>query len=248
MIQFLPVEWHDTLPSTNTCLVDRVRKTPDTPHGTVVAAREQTAGRGRQQRRWIAPPNENITVSLLWNAPLPTQFVPSLAQTISLGMCRALQAHVRPTIKWPNDVLVGGRKIAGILCERVGGDDPENTVIVAGIGVNVNLGLEGAEAVDQPVTSLMLETGNCFSIYEFLDQLLDSLVAPLTAWAALGFAGIREDYARLGVSPGTLLRIRDGDRHISGLFSGYSEAGGLVLRLEAGEERVFYSGDVSQEL
>lgn len=245
MIHFLPVEWHDSLPSTNTCLVDRARKAPETPHGTVVAARFQSSGRGRQQRQWVAPPNENITVSFLWNAPLPTAFVPSLAQAISLGVCRAIQAHVRPSIKWPNDVLVDNRKICGILCEHVGKNDRGNTVIVAGIGLNVNLGKDAAESVDQPVTSLFLETGYQFGIDEVLAGLLDSLVPPLTAWGQKGFPGIRDEYACLGATRRTTLRVRDGDRHVSGLFTGYTDAGGLVLELDSGAERVFYSGDVS---
>jgi BirA family biotin operon repressor/biotin-[acetyl-CoA-carboxylase] ligase len=208
----------------------------------VVAARAQTAGRGRQQRSWIAAPNENITVSFLWNAPVAEEYVPSMAQAISVGICAVLEAHAAPTIKWPNDVLVGAKKIAGILCERVVIDG--KTVIVAGIGLNVNMGREGAEAIEQPVTSMALETGSAFDTEAVLQRLLDALVGPLNAWAGQGFAGIRDAYLRRTAAPGTPLRVRDGEKHTAGIFLGYSEQGALVLRLDNGEERVFYSGDV----
>jgi BirA family biotin operon repressor/biotin-[acetyl-CoA-carboxylase] ligase len=243
--KFLEVEWHDSLPSTNTLLIERAKLDPATPHGTIIAAREQTAGRGRQQRRWIAAPNENITMSLLWNAPVAPEFVPSMAQAISVGICAALEPHVSPTIKWPNDVLVGGKKIGGILCERVAGGCAGNTLIVVGIGLNVNMGREGAEAIDQPVTSLALETGATLDTEHVLHRLLDVLVSPLTAWANDGFPGIRDAYLRLGAAVGTALRVRDGEKHTAGIFLGYSEQGALILRLDSGEERVFYSGDVS---
>lgn len=244
-IQFLPIEWHDSLPSTNTFLIERAKSDPETPHGTVVAARAQTAGRGRQQRGWIAAPKENITVSFLWNAPVSQEYVPSMAQAISVGICEALKAHVAPTIKWPNDVLAGGKKIGGILCERVGESVDGCALIVAGIGLNVNMGREGAEAIDQPVTSLALETGATFDTEAVLQRLLNGLVGPLNAWAGQGFVGIRDAYLRRSAAVGTPLRVRDGEKHTTGVFLGYSEQGALILRLDSGEERVFYSGDVS---
>jgi BirA family biotin operon repressor/biotin-[acetyl-CoA-carboxylase] ligase len=239
------VEWHDSLPSTNTYLVERAKDNSASPHGTVVAARAQTAGRGRQQRAWIAAPNENITVSFLWNAPVAPEFLPSMAQAISVGICEAIEAYAVPTIKWPNDVLVGGKKIAGILCERVGEGLDGCALIVAGIGLNVNMGQEGAVAIDQPVTSLALETGGGVDTEAVLSRLLEALVTPLNAWASEGFAGIRDAYLLRSAAVGTPLRVRDADKHTSGIFQGYSEQGALVLRLDGGEERVFYSGDVS---
>ncbi len=184
-------------------------------------------------------------MSFLWNAPIAQEYVPSMAQAISVGICEALEAHVAPTIKWPNDVHVGGKKIAGILCERMAGGCAGNSLIVAGIGLNVNMGRPGAEAIDQPVTSLALETGSMFDTEAVLSRLLDALVGPLNAWAGQGFVGIRDAYLRRSAVVGTPLRVRDGEEHTTGIFLGYSLQGALVLRLDSGEERVFYSGDVS---
>ncbi len=168
-----------------------------------------------------------------------------MAQAISVGICEALEAYVSPVIKWPNDVLVGGKKIGGILCERLAGGCAGNSLVVAGIGLNVNMGRAGADTIDQPVTSLALETGAAFETERVLSRLLAALVAPMNAWGNAGFAGIRDAYLRRSAALGTLLRVRDGEKHTTGTFLGYSHQGALVLRLEGGEERVFYSGDVS---
>lgn len=248
MLEFCPITWHERLPSTNTWLIEQVKARPDTPAGTVVAARSQTAGRGRQQRRWQAEPGRNLTFSFLWNAPLAREYTASMAQAISVGIARFLAGEgVPPTIKWPNDVLVGGRKISGILCEVANTGRQDHTAIVAGTGLNVNMTAEEAAAIDQPATSLALETGREWGVETVLEGLLEDLVAPLNAWASGGFAAIREDYAAFGPRPGTPLRVRDGDRHVAGAFGGFTDHGALRLALERGSERVIYSGDVLED-
>lgn len=239
MFQFLPVEWHDELPSTNTYLSERVKAHPDTPAGAVVAARIQTAGRGRQSRRWNSAPNRNLTFSFLWNALVPPDHLPSMAQAISVGIARFLQMQgVAPLIKWPNDVLVGGKKIAGILCERAG------DAWVAGIGLNVNMTADEAAAIDQPATSLAIETGRSHSVDVVLEELLGELQASLSAWEMGGFAAISEAYEALSLPRGAGIRVRDGEHHVEGTLLGFSAHGGLRLGLPDGSERLFYSGDV----
>lgn len=246
MVQFLPVEWHNRLPSTNTWLADRVKVHPDTPHGTVVAARAQTAGRGRQQRRWLTSPDQNLTFSFLWNAPVAPAHLPAMAQAIAVGIARFLASEgLTPTIKWPNDVQVAGKKIAGILCETVDAGIPGYRPVVAGIGLNVNMSAEDAAAVDQPATSLALETGEMRDLPDLLDELLDTLAQPLSAWATGGFAAIEAVYTRFTPTPGTVIQVRDGASHVSGRLAGFNSHGALCLTLENGETRVFYSGDVS---
>lgn len=246
MIPFLPVEWHDRLPSTNTWLAERVKLHPDTAHGTVVAARTQTAGRGRQQRRWVAPPGTNLTFSFLWNAPVDPAHLPSMALAIAVGIARFLaDVGLAPTIKWPNDVQVSGKKIAGILCEMVNTGGPSQRAVVAGIGLNVNMGANDAVTIDQPATSLALETGEVGALPAVLDALLDTLSAPLEAWAAQGFAGIEAAYTRFAPPPGTPIRVRDGDTHVEGCLLGFNAHGALRMSLENGDERLFYSGDLS---
>ena len=211
-MDFCPVEWHDSLPSTNTCLMERVRLCPDTPCGTVIAARQQTAGRGRQQRTWEAAPGRNLTFSFLWNAPVPPDYVPSMAQAIALGVAGYLGGEgLDAAIKWPNDIQVRGRKIGGILCETASACDSSGTAIVAGIGLNVNMAAAEAAAIDQPATSMLLESGREWEVEFVLHTLLAALAAPLNAWGAGGFEAIRADYIRLTAPVGTSVRVRDGE-------------------------------------
>lgn len=238
--RFLPVEWRDALPSTNTALIERVRRDLNTPSGVVLAARAQTAGRGRQQRRWNTAPGRNLTFSFLWNTPVPPDTAPALALAIATGVARMLEAEgLAPTIKWPNDVQVSGRKIAGILCESAGG-----AALVAGIGLNVNMDAAEAAEIDQPATSLALETGRSFVLEHVLTSLLQHLGPAIDAWAAHGFPGFREGYLRFAPNAGSVLRVRDGEAYVEGVLAGFNDHGALRLRLPGGEIRECYSGDV----
>ncbi len=243
---FLPVTWYDSLPSTNSHLIADVKSNPDLPSGTVIAARTQTAGRGRQQRQWLTTPNENLTFSFLWNAPLEQTYLPAMAQAISVGIAHFLQkTALSPTIKWPNDILVQDKKIGGILCESVNTGHPDRITVVAGAGLNINMDAAAAARIDQPVTSLFLETDTKHELDETLTQLLASMSIPLQQWANSGFAGIRHDYSNLGWTPGTTVRVRDGEKHVTGTFLEYNHDGGLVLQGEDGTRRLFYSGDAA---
>lgn len=242
---FLPPEWHESLPSTNTELLARLRRGDAVPSGSVLAARIQTAGRGRQQRRWVAVPGRNLTFTFLWSAPVDLSFQPALAQAISVGIARYLVSEgCAPAIKWPNDVQVGGRKIAGILCERFEPTGSGPVHFVAGVGLNVNMTPEDAAAIDQPATSLLMETGQPRDVAQVLAALLRHLEGSLRAWAHGGFAGIRADYEVFAPQPGSAMRVRDGAVHVSGQLDGFTDHGALRLRREEGGVQVFYSGDV----
>lgn len=243
MNEFLPVTWFDALPSTNSYLLEGVRSHPDSASGTVVAAREQRAGRGRQGRAWKAEAGRNLTFSFLWNAPIEPSYASSMAQGIAVGIARYLEGEgIEARIKWPNDVLVGGRKIGGILCEMAG---PKAAMaIVAGVGLNVNMTAEEAAAIDQPATSMALVSGRTYAVETVLDGLLVALHPPLMDWASGGFEAVRARYEALGPPFGTEVSVRDGESRTAGRVAGYTELGGLKLALPDGTERVFYSGDL----
>jgi BirA family transcriptional regulator, biotin operon repressor / biotin---[acetyl-CoA-carboxylase] ligase len=243
--KFLPVTWHDTLPSTNTFLLERVKALPDTPSGTVIAARTQTAGRGRQQREWRAEANRNLTFSFLWNGEVDADHIPSLAQALSVGIAQSLDdAGLSPFIKWPNDVLVDQKKIAGILCEIVNVGEGMPTAIVAGIGLNVNMNGDEANQVDQPATSMAMESGRDQDVETVLDQLLSALTQPIYAWANGGFTAIRSAYEKRSYAPGAPITVRDGALYIEGLHRGFNDDGALLLETDGGDVRTLYSGDV----
>jgi BirA family transcriptional regulator, biotin operon repressor / biotin---[acetyl-CoA-carboxylase] ligase len=151
----------------------------DAPEGAVAAADEQTAGRGRLGREWVAPAGSSVLASIVLRPGVPTEKLAELSLVAGRACAQALAevAGVTPELKWPNDVLLNGRKVAGILAEAREGR------VVLGIGVNV------LQTTDQlppraqhPATSLLVETGRRISCAELLASLLVHLEREYDAW------------------------------------------------------------------
>jgi BirA family biotin operon repressor/biotin-[acetyl-CoA-carboxylase] ligase len=152
---------------------------PDAAEGTVVAADEQTEGRGRLGRPWLAPPGTSLLCSVQLRPAVPGDRLPELTGVAARACAEAIAAltEIAPELKFPNDLLVEGRKVAGILAEAREGR------IVLGIGVNVNLSEEQLPGeVDRPATSLLVETGRELDRAELLVELLDRLERRYGAW------------------------------------------------------------------
>lgn len=151
----------------------------DAPEGAVAAADEQTAGRGRLGRDWVAPPGSSVLASIALRPAVPTEKLAELSLVAGRACSRALTAvaDVIPEVKWPNDVLIGGRKVAGILAEAHEGR------VVLGIGINV---LQAEDELplraQHPATSLLLETGRSIRRAELLAAFLDELEREHDAW------------------------------------------------------------------
>jgi BirA family transcriptional regulator, biotin operon repressor / biotin---[acetyl-CoA-carboxylase] ligase len=152
---------------------------PDAREGAVVVADEQTAGRGRLGRRWLAPPRTSLLCSVQLRPAVTGERLPELTGVAARACAEAITALTRlePELKFPNDVLVQGRKVAGVLAEAREGR------IVLGVGVNVNLEEEQLPTeVDRPATSLLIETGREVDRAELLVELLDRLERRYDAW------------------------------------------------------------------
>ncbi len=138
------------------------RHLPELPHGTFVSAAAQTTGRGRLGRRWHSPSGGNVYMSCVVKAfpPVPASALPGvLTLTMALAVCDAIErAGVASTLKWPNDVLVDGRKVAGILAQATY-EGPRATAAIVGVGINVNMTAAELAAIDRPATSLSVSTG-----------------------------------------------------------------------------------------
>jgi BirA family transcriptional regulator, biotin operon repressor / biotin---[acetyl-CoA-carboxylase] ligase len=151
----------------------------DAPEGALVTADEQTAGRGRLGRSWHAPAGTSLLCSLQLRPPVPSERLPELTG-VAARACAAAVAAVAgldAQVKFPNDVLVGGRKLAGVLAEA------RESRVVLGIGVNVNLAPgELPREVDLPATSLLAETGRRHDRAELLLELLDRLERGYDGW------------------------------------------------------------------
>jgi len=221
------VQWYDCVGSTN----DVARSAaPDEPR-LVVVADEQTAGRGQHGRRWESPAGANLLCSMR----VPTGAL-GAAELVSLGagiaVCRMLQEHdLAAQCKWPNDVLVGGAKIAGLLVEQV-----QATTIV-GIGLNLNWPVARQTGTDDAVwTSMRAETGIGWDRRRLLEQLLTAWNACMAADAVLLLA----EYRRCWHKPAHV-RVRCGDDWQSACVCDVNETGALAVQLADGRRHTVAS-------
>ncbi len=161
--------WLDSIDSTNS---EALRRLPELESGTVLAAREQTAGKGQRGNTWFSQPGCNLTFSIvLKNLLLPAGDVVRLNFVASVAVAQFLETKgVNAQVKWPNDIYVSGRKICGMLIENTLGPDGRILASVIGIGINVNQ-VEFPQLAN--ATSLALCTGNTFALEPALGEFLD---------------------------------------------------------------------------
>ena len=153
----------------------------DAPEGAVAATDEQTAGRGRLGREWLAPAGSSLLASIVLRPDVPTANLPELSLVAGRAVAQALAelAGVLPEVKWPNDVLLNGRKVAGILAEARDGR------VVLGIGINVSQSPDDLPPrPTHPATSLLIETGNAVPRADLLAAVLGRLEREYDAWVA----------------------------------------------------------------
>lgn len=211
---------------------------PNLPSGLVIAAREQMQGRGRHSRTWLSGCGENLTFSLLWRGTCEPRRLPVASMAAAVAVADLLAAEgLNPVLKWPNDVLVNGRKICGILSEGLSGG------VIVGIGLNVNM--KSADHIDQPATSLLMEDGRRRGVEDVLEKLLKHLSVRMDEWAQGGFAVVRKSWEPRVASLGRQVMVRDGNRVCSGILVGFGEDGELLLRDSIGGISAVWAGDVS---
>ncbi|MDR0933052.1 MAG: biotin--[acetyl-CoA-carboxylase] ligase [Victivallales bacterium] len=148
----------------------------DLPDGTLVVAKNQTAGRGRRGRVWVSPPGVNFTGSVLFKQLEDGFHAGCLLGVATLALLRELSPELPAYLKWPNDIYVHDRKLAGILSESTRIEHGKITAVVSGIGVNVNLPPEIIAQIDQPATSLFAETDQKFNLEIFSKKLAKQLI------------------------------------------------------------------------
>ena len=205
------------------------------PHGTVVIAEEQTAGRGRFNRVWVSPPRVNLYFSLILKPALATAEAPLLTLALGLAVVEAIRqgAGLACDLRWPNDVLLGGKKCCGILTELAAEGDRVRHVI-AGIGVNVNQAEMPAELA-ATATSLRLETGREHSREALLEEILRQTDHYTGLLVEHGAAVIVELFTRASsYARGKRVVVLDGAAGRAGLTAGLTPAGTLLLRQDDG--------------
>jgi BirA family transcriptional regulator, biotin operon repressor / biotin---[acetyl-CoA-carboxylase] ligase len=210
------------------------------PHGTIVWAHTQTAGRGRQGNSWLSLPG-NLFMTVILRPDRNASVTGQLSFVIAVALAEALKEVLPPSaqisLKWPNDLLLNGRKAAGILLEtELNGVQPVNW-IVAGIGVNVTDAPEGAASLKSlGVTGV--EAGHVLERLSVRIRMLYEL------WLKKGFEPIREEWLRYAHNMGTTINVRLPKETVSGKFVGIDSMGTLQLDLADGTRRDISSGEV----
>ncbi len=230
--------------STNTLLAQEALA--GAPHRTVLYADYQHAGRGRRGREWQSPLGGGLAFSVLWRFERGMGELSGLSIAVGLALARALAAHCPLPIrlKWPNDVLAGYRKLAGILVE-VQGELSGPSFAVIGIGLNEHLPARHRQEIDQAVIDLA-EMGVRLSRAELLHAILAELADTMATFEQQGIGPILAEWPQWHAHEGRAVQLRtpDGHRH-AGTASGLDEAGNLMLTLASGELRKFSAGEVS---
>jgi BirA family biotin operon repressor/biotin-[acetyl-CoA-carboxylase] ligase len=217
--------------------------------GMVVFAEAQTKGRGRLGRKWVSPPRCGLWFSVLLRPKLQPQAVTQLTIAAATALTRALHGHtgLTPEIKWPNDVLIHGRKVAGILTELSAELDRVRHVIL-GLGVDVNLAASDFPAdLRKPATSLKLETGRHFDRAALAVEILRELDKDYARVCSGHFEAIAGEWEEQCTTIGRDVIIRIGAREVRGRAESLDADGALLLRTEHGHLERIIGGDVTLE-
>jgi BirA family biotin operon repressor/biotin-[acetyl-CoA-carboxylase] ligase len=237
----------DSVESTNTALM--AAALDGAPDGTLICAEHQQSGKGRRGRQWHSVVGGSLTFSVLWRFETGLQSLAGLSLAVGLAVARAVNRHSRhpARLKWPNDVLVDYRKLAGILVE-VQGDMHGSAFAVAGIGLNVRLNEAQRDAVDQAVIDLA-EMGVTVGRNQLLADCLQELQAVLTLFRRDGFAALREDWVALDAYAGRTVALSlPNAGSVRGVASGVDETGAFLLRDAQSNLSPYSGGEISLRL
>jgi len=236
------LERYARVPSTND--LARAAAERGEPEGLWIVADEQTAGRGRQGRSWRSPAG-NFHGSLLLRPTRPLGECATLSLVAALAVAEAVEAlaagRLRPRVKWPNDVLVGRAKLAGILPEALATADGSCAALILGIGANL---AHHPEDVDRPATSLAAAGEPVPSPESFLDALAGPLARRYALWQTGGFAAVREAWLARAVGLGEPVRLALGEVVHEGRLADLGRDGSILLESPTGCLQRFTTGEL----
>lgn len=229
---------HLSIDSTN---AEAMRQAVNGAALALVMAEHQTSGRGRRGRTWVSPFGHNLYMSMVWSFQGGVAALEGLSLVCGLAVVRALQrqGYTGFELKWPNDVLHEGRKLAGILLE-VTGDLTGACRVVIGIGINTRLPAAAGKAIDQPYSELDVIGERRVDRNALAASLVNELFACLTVFSARGFKVFREEWVALDRYHGAEVEIHAGHQIMTGRAVGVDELG--RLQLEAGGRTVTVTG------
>lgn len=218
----------------------------DVPEGAIVVAEEQVTGRGRLDRTWFSPKYTGIWVSIILKPTIPPQKAPQLTLLAAVGVVRGIKAAagIQCEIKWPNDILINGKKVVGILTELQAEADRINAVII-GIGINVNQQLEHfPEDLRETATSLAIEARKKLNRSTILQAILKEMEDLYIDYLENGFQVVKLLWESHAVSIGKQIKARTINETITGKALGITDDGVLLLEDENGTIHHIYSADI----
>jgi BirA family biotin operon repressor/biotin-[acetyl-CoA-carboxylase] ligase len=232
----------DTIDSTNTWAKEHFDQWAS-KGVTLITASAQTAGRGRFKREWISPPHCNIYATFCFWLNLQRTDVGHIPQLLALAAAQALEFEgFSPHIKWPNDLLLQGKKVGGILCETLVENDHRG--IVCGIGLNVNMTNEILNQIDRPATSLFVERGVTFEVSALQETLQQNFLTALNQFISTGFAPFFLLFQkRSAFKKGEKVCFHDNQNLLEAQFENLHPDGSVELRLFDGTTKIFYAGE-----
>jgi BirA family transcriptional regulator, biotin operon repressor / biotin---[acetyl-CoA-carboxylase] ligase len=234
----------DEVPSTNTYLMQQATK--GAAHVSCVAAHVQSKGRGRRGRTWVSALGSSLTFSLLWRFQCGAAALSGLSLAVGVALIRALASIGvnNAQLKWPNDVLVENKKLAGILIDLQGDLDGPSAAVI-GVGVNFNLPENVLKNIDQPAIDLARVSAEPINQNVLLGTLLKHMADALSEFEQHGFLSVREEWMRYHAYQQKPVRmlLPDG-RNVQGTVSGVAEDGILLVETALGLQR-FSAGEIS---
>lgn len=210
---------------------------------TLVTADEQTAGRGRYNRHWVSPPYQNVYASFCFFEEKLTPAIGNIPQVLALSAVAALETlSFQLKLKWPNDILLNGKKLGGILCETTQCHDA--ICVIIGIGININMPLQDLQKISLPATSLFAETGKQFDVQQVISTLQDTFVQKLQLFKKEGFKPFLAEYRNFIAYSGQSISFHDNRQVWKGCLYSIQDDGSMNLQLDSGEIKNFIAGEI----
>jgi len=238
------IHYFDSIGSTNHWLLEQAGNTA--MHQHICLADYQNAGRGREGKAWQDTPGRNIAMSMAWAFDQPAASLSPLGLVTGIAVVEALESMgvMGLKLKWPNDVYLNGAKLAGILIQTrsVNGT---SCCAVSGVGLNIFLGPDERESIDQPV-ALLSEAGiNVNERENVIGAIILQLRHAYQTFADKGWAYFETRWRELDYFQGHTVCLVQGDSRIYGQYMGINSHGALCLELPEGQVREYYAGEVS---
>lgn len=211
---------------------------------TIIVADEQTAGRGRFQRSWISPKGENLYATFYFTLTKESMHIHSLAQLMTYSVAQVLLEEDLPiTIKWPNDILIQGKKASGILCELSSGKDHIDCFL--GVGLNVNTDSKLLSSIQKPATSLQAESDRLWQRQDLLKKIQMQFVKDLAVFKKSGFTSFLSRFENLMAYIGQTVTCTIDSKQITGICHSLTNEGQLNIYLPNKELVTLSAAEVS---